>query len=256
MIDDRELLSFRQSYYELLVALFRREPSGDLLQQLANGIRERTQAARNLHPLLGEGWDEIERFLTDMPLEGLAETVSDEYTRLFIGPHGPVINPYESFYLTGRLLDRPLADVRAFLKTIGIEKLEDYPEPEDFLAFELEVMRWLIGKQTAARDPEEETRLLGLQSDLLKNHLLVWGPACAKDIERAKDARFYRSLAKILQGFLELELNLFRQYGVDKVAALDAVRQRYGAVPTWKGPTFDATGAKPVVPSSDKRTRH
>jgi TorA maturation chaperone TorD len=252
MNPDLELHSFRQGYYDLLVALFRREPAAELLQQLSKGIRERIHAARNLHPLLGQGWEEIERLLADAPSETLAETVSDEYTRLFIGPHGPEINPYESFYLTGRLLDRPLADVRAFLKAIGIEKLEDYPEPEDFLAFELEVMRWLIGKQTAARDPQEETRLLGLELDFLKNHLLVWGPACAKDIERAKGARFYRPVAKILRAFLEVELNFFRQWGLDKVASLDEARQRYGAIPTWKGPTFDIAADEPEAPPSEK----
>ena len=253
MIHDRELLSFRQSYYEVLAALFRREPSGELLQQLAQGIGERTQAARNLHPLLGAGWEEIERFLTDTPSESLAETVADEYTRLFIGPHGPEVNPYESFYLTGRLLDRPLAGVRTFLKSAGIEKLDEYPEPEDFLAFEMEVMRWLIGKQSAATDPQEETRFVRLQADFLKEHLLVWVPTCAQDIERAESAKFYRFAAKILQGFLALELNFFREWGVDKVATLGDARLRYGTFRTWKGPTFDASGEKPSGISSDNK---
>jgi TorA maturation chaperone TorD len=239
MIHDRELLSFRQSYYEMLGALFRSEPSGELLQQLMNGIRERAQAARNLHPLLGKGWEEMERFFAETPNEGRAEAVADEYTRLFIGPHGPEVNPYESFYLTGRLLDRPLADVRAFLKPVGIEKLEQYPEPEDFLAFELEVMRWLIAKQLAATDEQEEGRFLRLQSEFLSEHLLVWGPACAEQIEGAVGAKFYCSTAKILRGFLELELNFLREWGLDKVPSLATARQRYGALPIWKGPTFE-----------------
>lgn len=253
MTMDRELLSFRQGYYEMLVALFRSEPTGELMQRLAKGIRERTQAARNLHPLLGAGWEEVDRFLTDRPPERLVEEIIDEYTRLFLGPHGPEINPYESFYLTGRLLDRPLANIRTFLKTIGVEKEAGYAEPEDCLAFELEVMRWLAGKQKEIADPQEETRFLRLQSDFLREHLLVWGPVCAQDIERATSAKFYRAVAKILQGFLDLELNLFRQYGLDNVATLDLVRQRYGAVPTWKGPTFDPTGGEGDTPASDKK---
>jgi TorA maturation chaperone TorD len=253
---DLELHGFRRGYYEMLVALFRKEPTAELLLQLSNGIGERIQAARNLHPLLGQGWEEIERFLNEVPSESVAETVSDEYTRLFIGPHGPEVNPYESFYLTGRLLDRPLADVRACLKAIGIEKLEQYSEPEDCLAFELEVMRWLIAKQMAAPDTQEESRLLRLQSDFLKEHLLVWVPACAKDIERAEGARFYPALAKIIEGFLVLEQNFFRERGLDKIASLERARQRYGAVPVWKGPTFevsDISGDKPEVASSEKK---
>ena len=253
MIDDRELMSFRQSYYEVLGALFRREPSSELLHQLANGIAERTVAARSLHPLLGAGWKAIEHFLRDASPESLAETIADEYTRLFIGPHGPEVNPYESFYLTGRLLDRPLADVRAFLKSAGIEKLEEYPEPEDFLAFEMEVMRWLIGKQASATDPQEQTRFFRLQSDFLKEHLLVWGPACGRDIERAGGANFYRFAAKILQGFLALELSFLREWGLDTATTLDAARLRYAALRTWKGPTFDPSREKPEDPSSENQ---
>jgi len=257
MIDDRELLSFRQSYYEVLGALFRKEPSGELLRQLAGEIGARTQAARKLHPLLGAGWEAIERFIADTPSDRLSENVAEEYVQLFIGPLAAAVNPYESFYLTGRLLDRPLANVRTFLRSTGIEKLREYPEPEDFLAVELEVMRWLIGKQMAAADPNDERQWIELQADFLKEHLLVWGPACAKDIERAECAKFYRSAAKILQGFLALELSFFREWGLDKVSSLEEARQRHGAVPTWKGPTFDMSGevaaAKPATRSSEKK---
>ena len=252
MIHDRELLSFRHSYYELLAALFRKEPSSELLQQLADGIAERTQAARNLHPLLGTGWEEIDRLLKDTPADRLAETVADEYTGLFIGPHGPEVNPYESFYLTGRLLDRPLAAVRIFLSSAGIEKLEEYPEPEDFLAFEMDVMRWLIGKQTAA-DPQDQARFLRLQADFLNKHLLVWAPTCAQDIERATSAKFYGFAAKILQGFLAVELSFLREWGLDKVATLDGERLRYRTFPVWRGPTFDPSAEKPGDPASDEK---
>jgi hypothetical protein len=149
-----------------------------------------------------------------------------------------------------------VADGRTFLKSTGIEKLDDYPEPEDFLAFELEVMRWLIGKQRAAADPKDERQWIELQAEFLKEHLLVWGAACAKDIERAECAKFYRSAAKILQGFLELELNFFSEWGLDKVSSLEEARQRHGAVPTWKGPTFDMSSdmsrANPGADSSGK----
>jgi TorA maturation chaperone TorD len=244
MISDREIHSFRRGYYDVLGALFRREPSGEFLRQLAGWIGAQARVAPPPHPLLGAGWNEIEQFLNGASFESLAAVVTDEYTWLFLGPHAPRINPYESFYLTGRLLDRPLADIRTFLKTVGLEKVADCTEPEDFLAFELEVVSWLVGKQLAAGDPQAETRFLTLQSDFLKNHLLIWGPACGQDIERANGANFYRSAAKLLQGFLALELNFFRQWGIDQLETLQAARLRYGTFPTWKGPTFDVPGEK------------
>lgn len=252
MIDDRELLTFRQGYYDLLVSFFWTEPAGEVLLSLSDGISERIHAARALHSLLGDGWEKIERFLAEIRPEELTETVADEYTRLFIGPRGPEVNPYESFYFTGRLLDRPLADIRTFLKTVGIEKQEGYAEPEDFIAFELEVMRWLIGKQESSADLEEEKRWLQHQADFLKEHLLVWAPACAHDIERAQGANFYRGATMIMRGFLEVERTLFREWGLDKIVSLEEARQRYGAIPMWKGPTFDLSGEKPEIPLPTK----
>ena len=252
MVGDRDLLEFRQGYYTLLVSFFWKEPAGELLLSLSDGIGERIHAARNLHPLLAEGWEEIDRFLAETPSEYLAETVADEYTQLFIGPHAPHVHLYESFYLTGRLLDRPLADVRTFLKAVGIEKQEGYAEPEDSLAFELEVMRWLIGKQMTAAESEEEIRWLRLQADFLKEHLLVWVPTCTEDIERSQGANFYHGAATILRGFLDMERTLLREWGLDKVSSLEEARQRYGAIPTWKGPTFEMPGGEPEVPLPPK----
>ena len=252
MISDRDLLTFRQSYYELFVSLFWKEPPGALLLTLSKGLRERADAARNLHPLLAQGWEETGRFLNGTPLENLEEAVTDEYTRLFIGPQAPPVNPYESFYLTGRLMERPLANLRTLLRAIGIEKQEEYAEPEDFLAFELEVMRWLIGKQGNSTESEEEKRWLERQAEFLKQHLLVWAPTCAQDIEKAEGANFYRGVAMILRGFLEVERTLFPECGVDKVAALEDVRQRYGAIPRWKGPTFEMPSDKPETRSGPK----
>jgi TorA maturation chaperone TorD len=236
----------------MLVALFWKEPPGELLQHLSNKISERAEAARNFHPLLYDGWAEIERFLDDTPPEQWAESVAEEYIQLFLGPHHPRINPYESVYLTGRLFDRPLAEIRAVLKTIGIEKIAEYSEPEDSLAFELEAMRWLVGKQTAAADPDDEKRWLQRQADFLKEHLLIWAPACARDIENAEGVNFYRGVALVLRGFLELERTLFQEWGLDKMISLEAARQRYGRVPAWKGPTVDSSGGNPGAPSSDK----
>jgi TorA maturation chaperone TorD len=253
MISDRDILSFRQGYYEMLVALFWKEPPGEWLQRLSNGIRERAQAAGQIHPLLCEGWEAIERFLRDTPPGQWAQNVAEEYIQLFIGPHNPKINAYESVYLTGRLFDRPLADVRTFLKAVGIEKVDEYSEPEDFLAFELETMRWLVGKQMAAADADDEKGWLQRESDFLKQHLLIWAPTCARDIEWAEGANFYHGASMVLRGFLELERTFFQEWGLDKMLSLQAARQRYGIVPAWKGPTFDLAGEKPGAPASEKK---
>jgi TorA maturation chaperone TorD len=242
MVGDRDLLAFRRGYYDLFVSLLWKEPPRDLLAALAEAIQERIRAARGLHPLLAEGWEEIHRFLEETHPDGLDETVREEYTRLFLGPHGPEVNPYESFYLTGRLWDRPLAALRTFLKGIGIEKQEGYAEPEDFLTFEMEVMRRLIGSQGSARDPDGQARWLNAQAAFLREHLLVWGPAAARDLTSARGADFYRAVGKALQGFLELERELFKSWGPMEIKTLEEARQRFAGAGDWRGPLFEIPG--------------
>ncbi len=249
MIGDRDLLAFRQGYYDLLVSLFWKEPHGDLLAVLRQGIEDRTRGASHIHLLLGEGWAEIQGFLDAVALNRLTETVADEYTRLFIGPHAPEIHPYESYYLAGRLLDRPLVAIRGFLREVGIEKEGKYAEPEDCLAFELETMRRLIGRQGSAGDPDEEARWITYQAAFLKQHLLVWGPAAAGDLAGAKGAVFYRGVAKLLQGFLEFEQDLFKGWGPEGIQSLEAARRRLSGSGAWRGPIFDLTEPPPDIPA-------
>ncbi|HEY7677896.1 MAG TPA: molecular chaperone TorD family protein [Candidatus Methylomirabilis sp.] len=239
MIGDRDLLAFRRGYYDLFVSLLWREPDGVLLAGLAVGIEERIRVARQIHPLLGAGWEAIARFLDGADRDRLAEAVAEEYTRLFLGPRDPEVNAYESYYLTGRLWDRPLATLRGFLEEIGLERQEGYAEPEDCLAFELEVMRRLIARQGSAENGEGEARWLDLQATFLKRHLLVWAPAAARDLGQARGADFYRGAATLLQGFLEMERDLFLRWGPEELHSLEQARQRFAREKEWKGPLLD-----------------
>lgn len=250
-VRDKELVQFRHAYYSLCVQVWSREPTADFIIPLQENITEHIDAAAKVHPLMGEGWHVIRHSLAELtPGE-----VADEFTHLFLGPYGLQVNPYESYYLTGHLFRAPLVTVRTFLKRLGLERREmEFPEPEDVLAFELEVMRWLIDKQMTAGNSEDETGWLQWQAAFLKEHLLIWVPTCAQDIEKADGVHFYRGAAMILRGFLEVERALFREWGLDKISSLAEARQRHGMSPTWKGPTFDLPDGEPEAsfPPKDK----
>lgn len=240
MIGDRDLLDFRLGYYRLLSELLAREPTPALLEAVGLHLPDRAEAARELRPALGEGWAQIGAFLRGRtPLEA-AEAAADEFTRLFVGPRRPPLHPYESYYLTGGLFDRPLAVVRTFLRQVGLEKEPGYAEPEDSLAVELGVVAHLLERQRRAADPDAEAASVNLQAAFLKRHLLVWGPRCAEDLERAEGADFYRGVGSLLRGFLDLELALVRDWGPEPVRTLEEARAATGTG-AWRGPLFDLT---------------
>jgi TorA maturation chaperone TorD len=250
---DGELRAFRAEHYGLFVSLLWREPARDLLERLGRGIEVRAAAAQGLHPQLAAGWREIAATLAGFPPAELAEAARDEYTRLFLGPYGVELHLYESYYLTGRVYDRPLADLRAFLATIGIARDDGVSEPEDWIAFELDVMRRLIQRQGESSDDDAEARVLDLQAAFLKRHLLVWAPSAARDIAEAKAAVFYRGVGRLLMGFLDLERELFEYRGQDPLPSVDDARRRY-AGGDWRGPLFDLPTPQGVDPDEPAAT--
>ena len=237
MKGDRELANLRQKYYGMFVKLFWKEPDLEFLLSLLDGIAERVRGSAQSSPLMSEGWKDIRHYLEKKG----ADEVEYEFVQLFLGPHQPDILPYESYYLSGRVFQAPLAAVRGFMKEVGLEKKEgQLPEPEDTLGFELEIMNWMISKQTSTEDSETEEKWLDLQALFLKKHLLVWAPTCAQEIESAPHAEFFRGAGKLLRGFLELEKQLFHDRGPKKIESLQAARKRYGSKKEWKGPLFEA----------------
>ena len=237
MKGDRELANLRQKHYGMFVKLFWKEPDSEFLLSLLSGIAEREKGSAQSSPLMSEGWKDIRLYLEKKG----ADEVEYEFVQLFLGPHKPDIMPYESYYLTGGVFQAPLASVRGFMNEIGLEKKEgQLPEPEDTLGFELEIMNWMISKQTSTEDAETEEQWLELQARFLKKHLLVWGPTCAQEIESAPHAEFYMGAGKLLRGFLELEKQLFHGRGPEKIESLQTLRNRYGRKKEWKGPLFEA----------------
>ena len=255
MIADTELRAFRAGYYGLFVSLLWREPSGDLLTALGHDIETRVAGAQGLHAQLAAGWREIAAFVARVPASGRAEVVADEYVRLFLWPHGAPLQPYESYYLTGRVLDRPLAALRGDLAELGIAREPDYGEPEDFLAFELDVMRRLVDRQARAGDADAEAAVVAREAAFLKRHLLVWGPAAARDMAAAPHAAFYRGVGRLLEGFLDLERESFTGWGEEPLVTMEEARQRFARAGEWRGPLFDLPtppGVEPEEPGGER----
>ena len=237
MIGDKELANLRQKYYGLFVLLFWKEPDAELLISLLERISDRVKGAAQLSPVMSEGWKNIRSYLEKHG----PDEVEYEFVQLFLGPHKPDVKPYESYYLAGSVFQAPLASVRGFMKEIGLEKKKgELPEPEDALGFELEIMNWLISKQTNSKDSKEEEKWLDFQARFLKNHLLIWGPSCSEEVESAPNADFYKGAGMLLRGFFEIEKELFQNLGPEKIESLGEARKRYGNRMDWKGPLFEA----------------
>lgn len=120
-----------------------------------------------------------------------------EHFNLFVGVGRGELMPYASWYLTGFLHERPLADLRGDLRRLGVERAPGVPEPEDHIAFLCETLAGLIEGRFA-----EGT---GEAGHFFRRHMQPWGARFFRDLEKAEGARFYRAVGSLGRAAVEIE---------------------------------------------------
>lgn len=182
-----EVSAARADTYALLASLLWHAPDAALLRRLAA-------------PVPGEGpLVDLRRVLAEAASATIAADVEREHFALFTGLGGGELLPYASYYLTGFVHERPLADVRRDLQALGFVRTEGLSEPEDHIAFLFEVMAALI------RDPGDiETHCID-DAAFLKAHIQGWSSRLFHDLERAECAKFYRPVAALAARLIDIE---------------------------------------------------
>jgi TorA maturation chaperone TorD len=189
----------RAELYGLLARLWFAPPDAELLQQFAVAVTE----APTPGSFLEAPWQDLVAALRSTTVEAARE----EYEALFVGIGKPDVLLYGSAYLAGALNERPLVALRADLAELGLARddaLESRGETEDHVAFEFEVMRFLIaGDDIAVCNLERQRRFF-------RDHLQPWvGSAMADAVERHPKARVYAALASFTRAFVQVETQGF-----------------------------------------------
>lgn len=191
----------RGNLYGFLAAIFRREPTADLLRQIKEPeLADALSAA-------GVSWDE--EFL-DSPEGELIEALAVEYTGLFIGP-GKHVPPYASVHMAGEhgeLWGPSTTRVKRFIESTGFEYRDEYRDLPDHVSVELELMHHLAAREAQAleeADGEVAAHCRRVGTEFLTGHLVAWIPEFCR--RTAKDATlpFYREMAGLLTDFIQSE---------------------------------------------------
>lgn len=131
------------------------------------------------------------------------EAVAREYHDLFIGLGRGELLPYASFYLTGFLHEKPLADLRGALAELGIERAGGVTEPEDHIAALCDVMAGLITGSFGVPAP------VATQQKFFDAFLVPWAGRFFHDLETAEAARLYAVVGRIGRLFVAVEQTAF-----------------------------------------------
>ena len=176
----------RAHTYALFGALLSAAPSAELLSTLAQ-----VSPAPGADGDFADAWRQLAIAAEHADLV----SVEQEYQDLFIGVGRGEIVPYGSWYLTGFLMDRPLAILRADLQRLGFERQDDVAEPEDHAGALCETMAMLLA----------EGHEQALQRQFFQTHMGPWMQAFFRDLSAAESAAFYRAVGQFGAQFVDFE---------------------------------------------------
>jgi TorA maturation chaperone TorD len=178
----------RAQVYRLLGRLLAQAPDDSLLAILRDLQTPMSETGTDV----AAAWGVLKQAATRADRTVLEE----EYQEIFIGVVRGELMPYASWYLTGFLMEKPLAELRLDLKRLGFERKDDVREPEDHAAALCETMGLM------AATPGTSTEA---QRQFFDKHLAPWMGRFFADLATARSANFYRAVGLLGERFFEVE---------------------------------------------------
>lgn len=185
----------RAQQYGLLARLISTPPDQALLDQLAVLQGDETSLGRALAALARAA------------AQADAEALQRAHFTLLIGVGRGVLLPYGSYYQTGFLHERPLAELRGDLAALGIERAGTVFEPEDHIAILCDVMAGLAAQRFEGG--------LDAERRMFRRHLEPWAARFFDDLKTHATEPFYRAVGALGRIFIELEAQAFALEGED-----------------------------------------
>jgi TorA maturation chaperone TorD len=186
----------RAAFYGLIGHIFHAPPSSDILDAIAN----QDPVSNQTDTPLRRAWGELQKTARNAK----ASQVRQEYDDLFIGVGKAEIMLYGSYYVSGFLMEKPLAKLREHLNELGFARRQAVGEPEDHISALCEVMRVLIlGTENLPAAPVET------QKDFFHRHLAPWVPRLTTALAQNKISEFYSRAGQFTQEFFQIENESF-----------------------------------------------
>jgi putative dimethyl sulfoxide reductase chaperone len=205
---------FREMLFLFLSRSFSREVDRPFLQSLfdvSNSLQASLKDAEETS--LSRGRDLLKSFCSEIRAADEEVVLGDlarHYAFLFLGVGSENVALCESAYRNekGLLFQTAYFDTLERYRKVGLGKREDFSEPEDHLSLELAYMahlsHWSISSIEAARE-EEMKKYYQYQKSFLKDHLLLWIPQFSSSLSEVSPSTFYRALAYLLQGYIQVD---------------------------------------------------
>jgi len=182
----------RADWYALLAALFQQPPSADLMRQIASAPLDSSTA-------LGHQFSELAQACSQMEQDAIRQ----EFDALFLGVGRPEVFLQASYYLTGFLHERPLANLRERMAGLGVVRGSELSLTEDHVGVLCELMRFLIAAENSAPTS------VAVQHEIFNEYIAPCFEALCDAIERSESGNFYRQVGRLAKEFFSIEQQAF-----------------------------------------------
>ena len=182
----------RADWYALLAALFQQPPSADLMRQIASAPLDSSTA-------LGHQFSELAQACSQMEQDAIRQ----EFDALFLGVGRPEVFLQASYYLTGFLHERPLANLRERMEGLGVVRGSELSLTEDHVGVLCELMRFLIAAENSAPTS------VAVQHEIFNEYIAPCFEALCDAIERSESGNFYRQVGRLAKEFFSIEQQAF-----------------------------------------------
>ena len=182
----------RADWYALLAALFQQPPSADLMRQIASAPLDSSTA-------LGHQFSELAQACSQMEQDAIRQ----EFDALFLRVGRPEVFLQASYYLTGFLHERPLANLRERMAGLGVVRGSELSLTEDHVGVLCELMRFLIAAENSAPTS------VAVQHEIFNEYIAPCFEALCDAIERSESGNFYRQVGRLAKEFFSIEQQAF-----------------------------------------------
>lgn len=210
----------RAGFSRFLASLFLYELKEDEIESLAHIGFERDGSK------VAQGYAQMVEYLRHRNRATRQELAVDyAHTFLGAGTYDHILAPpYESVFTSKQqlLMQEARDGALAYYRSEGMGLPCDNTTPEDHLGFELQFVAELIERSVAALQEGDDERFRELvikQRSFLKFHQENWLPAFCDAIDEHCQTDFYRGVADLVRGYLEIEREVLddmaRKLGVE-----------------------------------------
>jgi len=212
----------RASMYRFLGGIYLLEVDGKQLNALKKVRFPEVNGMEDSDMDLREGYQTLSDYVGTLKEEDLDDLAAD-YAKVFLAAGdaaGHAAFPYESVYVDKKhqVGGSTAMKMKALYLERGFEPdPEMYRTMDDNIGLILEYMAILCEETLSAADkddPEKAKELLTEQRKFVKKHLTNWVFSFTSDIMKFAETDFYRSIAKITNGFIKKETDYLKGGGL------------------------------------------